>query len=198
MSDDSIDVLVETPQGSRKKYEYDHERKALRLDRRLFSATVYPADYGFVPDTLGTDGEALDALILAQEPTFPGCWVLARPIGVFWLAHDEGREAKIVAVPEGDPDWTDVADLEDLPQHVRDEIDHFFDMYRTLEPGTSPRPDGHDGRQAALQVIAEARQRAQERAPGPAADHDEDEDEDEDEDGWWVDEDQAGPGDLVI
>ncbi|MDP9069945.1 MAG: inorganic diphosphatase [Actinomycetota bacterium] len=189
MSDDLIDVLVETPQGSRKKYEYDHERQALRLDRRLFSATVYPADYGFVPDTMGSDGEALDALVLAHEPTFPGCWVLARPIGVFWLAHDEGREAKIVAVPHGDPDWTDVADLDDLGDHLREEISHFFEMYRTLEPGRSPRPDGHDGHQAAMAVIAEARQRAQERADRSAQD---------DDDEAWYNEDMVGPGDLVI
>ena len=194
MNDDLIDVLVETPQGSRKKYEYDHDRNALRLDRRLFSATVYPADYGFVPDTVGSDGEPLDTLVLAHEPTFPGCWVTARPIGVFWLAHDQGREAKIVAVPEGDPDWTDVADLEDLADHVRDEISHFFEVYRTLEPGRSPRPDGHDGHQAAMAVIAEACQRAQERAEtsdmAMAAEADDDED--------WYDGHQVGLGDLVI
>lgn len=126
MIDETIDVLVETPQGSRKKYEYDHERNALRLDRRLGSATVYPADYGFVADTLADDGEPLDALVLAHEPTFPGCWVLARPIGVFWLARRGGREAKIVAVPTGDPDWDDVGDLDDLGPHLRDEITDFF------------------------------------------------------------------------
>jgi len=94
---DLVDVLVETPQGSRKKYEYDKERKGMRLDRRLFSATVYPADYGFIPDTVGEDGEVLDALVLTEEPTFPGCWVTGRPIGVFWIAYDGSREAKILA-----------------------------------------------------------------------------------------------------
>ena len=200
MRDHQIDVLVETPQGSRKKYEYDHERRALRLDRRLFSATVYPADYGLVPDTVGSDGEPLDALVLAEEPTFPGCWVLARPIGVFWLAHDEGREAKIVAVPVGDPDWEDVADLDDLRAHVLEEIAHFFDVYRTLEPGTPPRPDGHDGREAAVAVIAESRRRAEEQAEraAMAAGEDEDEEDDEDDGLDWYDGFRVGPGDLVM
>jgi inorganic pyrophosphatase len=157
--DDLVDVLVETPQGSRKKYEYDHDRKALRLDRRLFSATVYPADYGFVPDTESEDGEALDALVITEEPTFPGCWVTARPIGVFWIAYDDGREAKIIAVPAGDPTWDEVHDLSELPDHLRDEISHFFDVYKVLEPGRTPRPDGYDGRDVALTVIAEARDR---------------------------------------
>ena len=157
--DDLVDVLVETPQGSRKKYEYDHEKHALRLDRRLFSATVYPADYGFVPDTEGQDGEALDALVITAEPTFPGCWVTARPIGVFWIAYDDGREAKILAVPCGDPTWDDVEDISELPDHLRDEISHFFDVYKVLEPGRTPRPDGYEGREEARRVIAEARKR---------------------------------------
>ncbi|HWC10393.1 MAG TPA: inorganic diphosphatase [Acidimicrobiales bacterium] len=161
-----VDVFVETPQGSRKKYEYDHERKALRLDRRLFSATVYPADYGFVPDTEGEDGEALDALVVTAEPTFPGCWVTARPIGVFWIAYEDSREAKILAVPAGDPTWDDVHDLPELPDHLRDEISHFFDVYKVLEPGRTPRPDGYEGREAALAVIAEARDRKAGTKPG--------------------------------
>ena len=109
MGDDLIDVRVETPKGSRSKYEWDHDRAGLRLDRRLFSATVFPADYGYIAETKGADGEALDALVLSDDGTFPGCWVLARPIGVFWITYpdegeDERREAKIVAVPDQDPD----------------------------------------------------------------------------------------------
>ena len=87
MSDDrSIEVIVEIPRGSRNKYEYDHERHLIRLDRRLFSATFYPADYGFVPDTLAEDGDPLDALVMIDEPTFPGCLVDSRPVGVFWMS----------------------------------------------------------------------------------------------------------------
>ena len=164
--DDLVDVLVETPQGSRKKYEYDHNRKGLRLDRRLFSATVYPADYGFVPETESEDGEALDALVITEEPTFPGCWVTARPIGVFWIAYDESREAKILAVPAGDPTWDEVHDISELPDHLRDEISHFFDVYKVLEPGRTPRPDGYEGRDAARTVISEARERKGARKRG--------------------------------
>lgn len=152
----TVDALVETPQGSRKKYEWDHERGALRLDRRLFSATIYPADYGFIPDTEGADGEALDILIVTEEPTFPGCWVTARPIGVCWIAYDGEREAKIIAVPDGDPTWDHVHDLPELPGHVRDEIAHFFDVYKTLEPGRNPTADGWEDAEVARAVIAEA------------------------------------------
>lgn len=156
---DLVDILVETPQGSRKKYEYDEARKGMRLDRRLFSATVYPADYGFIPDTEGADGEALDALVITEEPTFPGCWVTGRPIGVFWIAYDGAREAKIIAVPEGDPTWEGVHDIDEVPGHLRDEISQFFDVYKVLEPGRTPEPDGYEGRDAALAVIAEATRR---------------------------------------
>ena len=157
-----VDVLVETPQGSRKKYEYDKDRQGMRLDRRLFSAAVYPADYGFIPDTVGADGEALDALVVTEEPTFPGCWVTGRPIGVFWIVYDEAREAKIIAVPDGDPTWDDVHDINDLPDHLRDEISQFFDVYKVLEPGRTPSPDGYEGRDVALTVIAEAVERKNE------------------------------------
>ena len=164
MSDDVVDVRVETPKGSRSKYEWDHDRGGLRLDRRLYSATVFPADYGYVAETKGADGEALDALILSEDGTFPGCWVRARPIGVFWITYaDEGegngetREAKIVAVPDQDPDWEEVHDLADLPKHQLDEISHFFEIYKDLEPSRTPSSGGYDGRPAALQVISESR-----------------------------------------
>lgn len=153
---ETVDALIETPQGSRKKYEYDHQRQAMRLDRRLFSASVYPADYGFIPGTEAEDGEPLDILVITEEPTFPGCWVTARPIGVCWIAYDDQREAKIIAVPEGDPTWDRVDDLADLPDHVRSEIAHFFDVYKTLEPGRTPATDEWADRKAALGVIAEA------------------------------------------
>ncbi len=85
-----IDVVIEIPRGSRNKYEYDHD--VLRLDRRLFTATAYPADYGFIPDTLSEDSDPLDALVLLDDPTFPGCWVAARPVGVFWMTDDAGPD----------------------------------------------------------------------------------------------------------
>ncbi|MBV8386916.1 MAG: inorganic diphosphatase [Acidimicrobiia bacterium] len=162
MADDdiSIDVLVESPRGSRIKYEWDSDRKAMRFDRKLYTATVFPADYGFIPDTESDDGEALDALVLTDDPLFPGCWITARPIGVFWIAYDdedngEQREAKILAVPLEDPNWKDIDDIDDLPEHRRDEISHFFDVYKELEPSRTPRPDGYEGRDRALAVIRE-------------------------------------------
>ena len=138
MADDEfIEVMVEIPKGSRNKYEYDHDRHVMRLDRRLFSATVYPADYGFVPDTLGEDGDPLDALVLLDDPTFPGCLVRARPVGVFWMSDEKGPDAKIICVPVNDPRSSSgtVTDLADLPRHLLDEIAHFFDVYKLIEPG---------------------------------------------------------------
>ncbi|MEX2587125.1 MAG: inorganic diphosphatase [Actinomycetota bacterium] len=159
MSDETIEVVIEIPKGSRNKYEYDHERHVIRLDRRLFSATIYPADYGFVPETLGEDDDPLDALVLLEDPTFPGCLVRARPVGVFWMEDEKGPDAKIICVPEGDPGWSGIYDLADLPHHLLDEIEHFFDVYKTLEPDKSSSTAGYEGRERALEVIEAARAR---------------------------------------
>jgi inorganic pyrophosphatase len=167
----AVDVVVEVPRGSRNKYEFDHERHVLHLDRRLFSATVYPADYGFIPETLAEDGDPLDALVLLEEPVFPGCWVSARPIGIFWMEDEKGPDAKIICVPLGDPRFGQVRDLGDMPTHLRSEIHHFFDVYKALEPGKSTSTTGFEGRQAALGEIAasRARLRHQQRAEGAAS-----------------------------
>lgn len=165
MSDDvegeALDVFVETPKGSRKKYEYDHEHEAMRLDRRLSSATLFPADYGYVPGTAGNDGEALDALVLADDPTDPGTLVTARPVGVFWLKTDAGPEAKIIAVPDGDPVWVEIEDIDQVPSHLKAEIENFFEVYKLLEPAPHPASGGFEGREAAAKAIAEARSRYQ-------------------------------------
>src|SRR5579862_5939592 len=116
MDERTIEVVIEIPKGSRNKYEFDHERHVMRLDRRLFTATVYPADYGFVPDTLAEDGDPLDVLVLLSEPTFPGCHVDARPLGVFWMRDEKGPDAKVIAVVAGDPDYERVRELSDLPR----------------------------------------------------------------------------------
>jgi inorganic pyrophosphatase len=159
----AVEVVIEVPRGSRNKYEFDHERHVLHLDRRLFSATVYPADYGFVPDTLAEDGDPLDALVLLEEPVFPGCWVRARPIGIFWMEDEKGPDAKIICVPLGDPRWDQVRDLDDMPTHLRSEIHHFFDVYKALEPGKSTSTTGFEGREAALGEIAASRARLEHR-----------------------------------
>jgi inorganic pyrophosphatase len=153
-----IDVIIEIPRGSRNKYEYDHERHVVRLDRRLFTATAYPADYGFVPDTLAEDSDPLDALVILDEPTFPGCWISARPIGVFWMTDDAGPDAKILCVPANDPRYdrvTDVADVSD----IANEIGHFFEVYKELEPHKHTDVRGWDGADAARQEIEACRRR---------------------------------------
>ena len=157
---DTIDVMIEIPRGSRNKYEYDHQHHVIRLDRRLFTATVYPADYGFVPDTLGEDGDPLDALVLVEDPTFPGCVVTARPVGVFWMTDEKGPDAKLICVLDRDPMMDTVEDLRELPQHLLDEIEHFFDVYKALEPGKSSSTAGFEGRDAAWAELAAARDRA--------------------------------------
>jgi inorganic pyrophosphatase len=164
-TEDSIEVFVEIPKGSRNKYEYDHDRHVIKLDRRLFSATVYPADYGFIPGTLGEDGDPLDALVLLADPTFPGCLVDARPVAVFWMDDEKGGDAKIICAPVGDPELERVHDLDDLPAHLLAEIKHFFTVYKDLEPGKRSSTRGYEGRAAAWAEIRESRLRDSRRDP---------------------------------
>ena len=117
----------------------------IRLDRRLFSATVYPADYGYIPNTLGEDTAPLDALVLLEDATFPGCWVTARPVGVLWMEDDKGPDAKIICVPNGDPRWEGVTDLPQLPTQLLEEIEHFFEVYKMLEPDKHSNTRGYEG-----------------------------------------------------
>jgi inorganic pyrophosphatase len=155
----SIDVVVEIPRGSRNKYEYDHHANVIRLDRRLFSATVYPADYGFIPKTLGEDGDPLDALVLLDDPTFPGCWITARPVGVFWMEDEKGPDAKVICVPWEDPRFEGVADIDDVPEALREEIQHFFNVYKMIEPGKASSTRGYEGTAAAWTEIEAAQRR---------------------------------------
>src|SRR5690242_9078885 len=157
---DTFDVVIEIPRGSRNKYEYDHERHVIRLDRRLFSATVYPADYGFIPDTLGEDGDPLDALVLVADPTFPGCVVCARPLAVFWMSDEKGPDAKIICAPEPDPELESARDIGDLPPHTLREIKHFFTIYKDLEPGKESSTRDYEGRDKAWDEIRAAQARA--------------------------------------
>ena len=151
-----IEVIVEIPQGSRNKYEMDHDTGRIRLDRMLFTSTRYPADYGFVTGTLAEDGDPLDVLILLGEPTFPGCEMIVRPVGVFWMSDEHGPDAKVLAVPARDPRYADVQDLGDMPDYVLAEISHFFYVYKELEPGKDTDVRGWQGRDAAEQEIRAA------------------------------------------
>ena len=151
-----VEAVIEIPRGSRNKYEMDHATGRIRLDRMLFTSTQYPLDYGFVPDTLAEDGDPLDALVILDEPTFPGCLVLARPVAVFWMADEHGPDAKILTVPAGDPRYASVRDLGDVPRHLTAEIGHFFDIYKELEPGKDTDVRGWQDRASAEQVIEAA------------------------------------------
>lgn len=155
-----IDMIVEIPQGSRNKYEMDHDTGRIRLDRMLFTAARYPLDYGFVPETLAEDGDPLDALVILDEPTFPGCYVLVRPVAVFWMHDEHGPDAKILAVPAHDPRVAEIMDLSDVPGHLAAEIGHFFDIYKEIEPGKATDTRGWQGREAAELAVREARGRA--------------------------------------
>lgn len=128
-----VDALVEIPKGSRNKYELDEASGRLRLDRVLYSPLHYPADYGFIPGTVAEDGDHLDVLIVTYDATFPGCVVPVRPIGVLDMTDEKGRDQKILAVPDGDPRFRQIADLGHLAPHFLAEIRHFFQIYKTLE-----------------------------------------------------------------
>ncbi|HEY0890366.1 MAG TPA: inorganic diphosphatase [Nocardioides sp.] len=131
-----FDVLVEIPKGERNKYEVDHESGRIRLDRTLFTSTVYPADYGYIENTLGQDGDPLDALVLLPIPTFPGCLIKCRAIGMFRMTDEAGGDDKVLCLPV-DPRNEATQDIGDISEFDRLEIQHFFEVYKDLEPGKS-------------------------------------------------------------
>ena len=155
-----FDVTIEIPKGHRNKYEVDHETGRIRLDRMLFTSMAYPSDYGYVEDSLGEDGDPLDALVLLDEPTWPGCLVRARPIGMFHMRDEAGGDDKILCIPAGDPRKDHITELEDISEFDRLEIQHFFETYKDLEPGKSVEGAHWAGRADAERVIKEAIQRA--------------------------------------
>ncbi|NED95994.1 inorganic diphosphatase [Phytoactinopolyspora alkaliphila] len=132
-----FDVTIEIPAGSRNKYEMDHETGRIRLDRRLFTSTRYPHDYGFIDETLGLDGDPLDALVFIEEPTFPGCLIRCRAIAMFRMKDEAGGDDKVLCVPADDPRKEGLHDMNDVPEFDRLEIQHFFEVYKDLEPGKS-------------------------------------------------------------
>ncbi len=132
-----FDVTIEIPKGQRNKYEVDHATGRIRLDRMLFTSTRYPADYGFVDDGLGGDGDPLDALVLVEEPTFPGCLIRCRTIGMFRMTDEAGPDEKLLCVPARDPRHEHLRDIHHVPEFDKLEIQHFFEVYKDLEPGKS-------------------------------------------------------------
>lgn len=154
----TISVMIEIPKGCRNKYEYDKKRKVIKFDRMLFSAMHYPSDYGFIPKTLAQDGDPLDALVLVWEPTFPGCLIEAKPVGLFKMWDEKGPDEKILCVPILDPLWNHLNSLKDVPPHLLKEIEHFFAVYKDLEEKKTG-VEGWEDRESAIRAIKEARQR---------------------------------------
>ncbi len=161
-TDDTIDVFVEVPMGSRNKYEWDFTRRTFVLDRMLFTAVRYPGDYGFVPETLALDEDHLDAVVILGEPTFPGCTIRSRVLGMLDMSDDKGRDEKLLTVADHDPRWRELHQLSDVPEHMLAEIAHFFAIYKDLEQKLVD-VRGWRSREEAMTVLAEAR----ERYPGP-------------------------------
>jgi inorganic pyrophosphatase len=162
---DDVVAYVEIPGGSRNKYEYDPELGAIALDRRLFTSMSYPADYGFIEGTLGEDGDPLDALVLVGDPTFPGCRIRVRPVGLFRMRDEKGPDEKIICVPLRDPLWSTVQEVDHIPPAYRQEIEHFFQVYKDLEDKKTETA-GFGDRAEALRTLAEARKRAHAGAVG--------------------------------
>ena len=160
-----IYVVVEIPKGSRNKYEYDEKGGFVKLDRVLFSSLHYPGDYGFIPQTLHADGDPLDVLVMTNEPTFAGCVIEARPLGVFRLIDKGQLDDKILVVPHTDPLFKEYHSLDDVPPHFLDEMAHFFSVYKDLE-SAEVVGKGWDGLEEAYAEIKGAAQCYQEHVRG--------------------------------
>jgi inorganic pyrophosphatase len=161
---DLITAIIEIPGGSRNKYELDKDTGLFRLDRVLYSAVHYPGDYGFIPRTLSEDGDPCDVLVLIREPTFVGCAIAARPIGVLRMLDRGEPDEKIVAVPAEDPFQNEYFDIADVPQHLLREIEHFFQIYKDLE-GKRIQVEGWDKSEVAMAEVARAMERYAGRFP---------------------------------
>lgn len=151
-----LDVTVEIPRGSRNKYSVDHLTGRIRLDHTLLTEMVYPADSGFVENTLGLDGEPLDALVLLEEHTYPGVGISVRPIGVFRMENENGPDVKLICVPVADPRWEHVLEISDVAEHTLGAIQHFFAHYKDLEPGKFVVVGGFGERLEAERLVSTA------------------------------------------
>jgi inorganic pyrophosphatase len=153
-----VRMIVEIPKNSSNKYEYDCKLGVFRLDRPLYSPMHYPGDYGFIPGTLAEDGDPLDIVVLVEEPSFPGCMIEARPIGMLNMLDQEERDEKVVAVPNRSPRYQEIHTIDQLAVHVRREIEHFFTIYKELE-GKRTRMEGWHGPRQARDAIVSSRRR---------------------------------------
>ena len=156
---DTVNVIIEIPRDSRNKYEYDHENDTIKLDRHLLVSMGYPAEYGFIPDTLGGDGDPLDILVLTAYPTFPGCLIETRILGMCQMTDEKGEDAKLLGVPAYDPRWRSAKDISDVPKADLDRISHFFTVYKDLDEGKWSKVEQWVGRDAALVELEASRAR---------------------------------------
>ncbi|MDK7147021.1 inorganic diphosphatase [Corynebacterium kroppenstedtii] len=154
----SIEVTIEIPKGSRNKYEVDHETGKVYLDRYLFTPMAYPADYGFIDHTLGEDGDPLDALVILPEPVFPGVIVEARPVGVFKMTDEAGGDDKLLCIID-DVRYERYQDINDVEDHIKDEVEHFFVHYKDLEPNKEVSGSGWGDKEEAERILQEAKDR---------------------------------------
>jgi len=165
-----MNLVVEIPRGSRNKYELDKKTGMYRLDRVLYSAVHYPGEYGFFPRTYAQDDDPLDGLVLVTEPTFPGCVIEVRPVGIFRMTDRDEMDEKILCVPSRDPLYEHFHDIGDVAPHYLKEVEHFFTVYKDLE-GVRVQPLGWEDRNAARATIVEAQARyALKRRQDAAAD----------------------------
>jgi inorganic pyrophosphatase len=153
-----INAVIEIPKGSHCKYEYDEDLDEIRLDRVLHSPVYYPADYGFIPHTRAEDGDHLDVLVILSDPLFPGCVVKVKPIGLLDMEDEGGRDCKIIAVAQGDPNNKNLNDVSDIEEHFKKEVQHFFEVYKKLENKWVKIRNWHN-KSKALDVIRSAQKR---------------------------------------
>ncbi|MGV0922324.1 inorganic diphosphatase [Empedobacter tilapiae] len=154
----TFDAIIEIPRGSRNKYEMDHETGRIRFDRVLYSPMFYPADYGFVENTLGLDGDPIDVLVFLTEPTVPGCVIEVKTIGVLKMSDDKGQDEKLICVPVADPTWNQLENITDMNPHTLKEVEHFFRVYKDLENKTTTI-EGYGDKAEAEQLLQDARER---------------------------------------
>jgi inorganic pyrophosphatase len=165
MTGEPVHCLVEIPKGSRNKYTWDEELGGIKLDRFLFSSVVYPTDYGLIQGTRSPKGSPLDAMVCVSAATFPGCVIPVRVIGVFRTKDEAGQDDKLLCVPHEDPNWNHMETLEDIPETLRTEIEHFWSIYKEPE-GKPVEIQGWEDRSCALDVIEQSRRRAAEAGKG--------------------------------
>ena len=161
-----INVVVEIPKGSSIKYEFDSVTGLLFVDRKLYTAMFYPFNYGFIPKTLEMDGDPVDVLILGEDPVVPLSILRSRPVGVLLTEDEEGRDSKVIATPVSkiDPAFSKINDVKDIPEHIQNQIKHFFEHYKELEQGKFVKVRGWERKEIAMNKIVESIQRYKEKA----------------------------------